>query len=263
MTFFPIVTHQSADVSETQLKDTIDTLYVHPRTNNMECSSDPDSLRYQAYLFFCRYPHCIQHHHQDQFSPSGHLPTLHTTQGSFLADSDIVKHINKTMLVSQSKKEFYRDQAFTALIDAKIRTALEYELWGQDKPFNDISCKIKGSDVYPWPISYFVPRMERSTRLAGLALKPSIASAGKMDADLIYSQAEKALDDFDGMLSDSLYLCGDARPWFCDATLFAYLHIVFNLLSVSVGSRLHAIVVRKKHLIAYVDRIWNDFFKHT
>jgi hypothetical protein len=64
-----------------------------------------------------------------------------------------------------SQEELAAVDAFVALVESKLRFALDYEVWYETTTFYEITARMRG-DVYPWPLNYFIPRNERSKKIA-------------------------------------------------------------------------------------------------
>jgi hypothetical protein len=72
---------------------------------------------------------------------------------------DINAHLSQEQLASVD--------ALIALVESKLRFALDYEVWYETTTFYEITAKMRG-DVYPWPLNYFIPRKERQSKIADM-----------------------------------------------------------------------------------------------
>ncbi|KAI8925691.1 hypothetical protein BC831DRAFT_459794 [Entophlyctis helioformis] len=233
-------------------------LYILPRSKELLTSLDVDCLKAQTYLLFCHYPHTVVEHHEHNFSPSGRLPALLTTDGRLLAGQEIYAEA-KTKFDPESKvsrEDRSSMEAFLALVESRIRFALEYEFWYESDHFESVTAAVMGAP-YPWPLNYLLPRIERSRRVAAMLSKKPV-----LKTEEIYAEANQALQDLSVVLAGQLYLFG-AAPTIADASLFAHLHTVLSMLKHSPAeSQLRNTVLNNDNLIKYSRRVWNTWFTH-
>lgn len=74
------------------------------------------------------------------------------------------------------KEQKARCTAFVALVESKLGFAMDYELWYELSNFNEITAR----NEYPWPLNYFIPRMERHKKINEMLAKTSVLSTSKV-----------------------------------------------------------------------------------
>ncbi|KAL2916174.1 Metaxin-2 [Polyrhizophydium stewartii] len=230
-------------------------LFILPRSKELLTSQDAQCLKYQTYLLFCYYPHRVVEHHEHHFSPSGQLPALLTTDGRLLAGNEIVDEARSKFdpEAKLSKEDRARMDAFAGLVESRLRFGLEYEFWYETDHFDQIVAPIAGAP-YPWPLNFFLPRIERHRRIAWMLSKKPV-----LKTEEIFAETRQALQDLSTELGSQLYLMG-STPTFVDAALFAYLHTILSMLkSTQTESQLRNCVIDFDNLVKYSRRVWNTW----
>eukprot|EP00842_Homolaphlyctis_polyrhiza_P000487 jgi/Hompol1/1439/HPOL_004351-RA len=231
------------------------TLYVLPLSRELGTSQDAVCLKYQTYLQFARYPHKVVEHHEHNFSPSGRLPALRTADGRLLGSNEIYAEVKSKghPESSLSKDDAARLEAFLSLIESRLGFAMEYEFWYTEH-FENVTAPFVGS-AYPWPLSFVIPRIERSSRVSWMLSKKPV-----LKTEEIRAEASRTLKDLSQALGNNQYFF-ESTPTIVDATLFAHLHTIMSMLKQSISdSQLRSLILEHDNLVKYARRVWTTWY---
>ncbi|RKO86414.1 hypothetical protein BDK51DRAFT_30078 [Blyttiomyces helicus] len=232
-------------------------LYVFPRRKQHVTSLDVECVKYQALLAFSNYHHVTRECHQSDVSPSGHLPFLVDSEGKVLAGREIVEEVLAKMGSLESKLsdvDLADLKAFSAMTDSKLKFALLYALWYDDRNYFELIVPVY-EPLYPWPLNLIIPRLQRSKNLAWMLSRKAV-----LRRDEILEDARTTLSALSSRLGGQSYFFG-SKASSLDAIVFAYLHIILSVLaSPAIDNELRDIVLKHDNLVAYARRIFNTYF---
>ncbi|KAF9935624.1 hypothetical protein BGZ65_003205 [Modicella reniformis] len=254
-------------------------------------SFDVDSLKWMTYLKFNQIDFQIRPAFEPNMSPSGRLPFLALSNGSFVTADGFEAWVqeNKPKVTTITAKEKLDHQeaaealAFINLAESKIHTALLYTLWFEPSHFNTTTRQhYFGHHV--WVLVNLLSYRERSRISQSMLL-----TRAQIDRELIFEEAAAAIESLAILLGDGhshghdekdaedkdkdkeFYFFGKTSPSSLDAVVFSYLHVILTLPTirnveadeVDAGRRsgeLARIVRKHDNLYKYSQNIWNKWF---
>jgi hypothetical protein len=146
-----------------------------------------------------------------------------------------------------------------ALLEGPVKFAIEYELFYDEAIYQQFTRNYLAW-VHPFPISFFLPIMERNEKIEEL-----LAHHPVLNSQIIYSSVSHALScisnylqSLDDLESDTKSKVGNSsrfvfgsNPSILDAALYAYIHICVHLLSKCERSRLSKLMRGKERLLQF------------
>ncbi|KAI9354882.1 hypothetical protein DFJ73DRAFT_826677 [Zopfochytrium polystomum] len=235
-------------------------LFIYPRSRHQSTSQEVESLKVQAVLTICGYPHIVEECFEEDQSPSGQLPYLLTRDGRALAGREILDEVEGKLadLASHLSSEDRGDVlAFAALAESKLHFALVYSLWYIQQNCETVTFPLYEGN-HTWPLNLLLTRLKRSFMLDWM-----LARRSTLDREEIYGDAKVALEGLSTQLGEKPFLFGD-RPTYTDAVVFAYIHIILTAFSNENADRqLRQYVQRYPNLVQFAERFSHTWFAKT
>jgi len=254
---FPVLTYPATPLpTRCPRPQSVPTLYVFSTPEDAASgrpSFNPSCLKWQAFLRLCgiRYRIVPSNNHA---SPSGALPFLipASKPATSVPGSRLSKWAEENGKTPQSC-DFGRPeiQAFSTLIDTKVRDAWLYAFYLEPRNFHALAKKHYCSSSVPI-VDFFLSRELRNSAHAELIKS---RPGGVVNGDEIYADAELAIHALATVLGEGRWFFGAQEPGIFDASVFAYTHLILTLPWESRESALARSVQKHHNLVAHQERI--------
>ncbi|KAI9103238.1 hypothetical protein DFS34DRAFT_607954 [Phlyctochytrium arcticum] len=243
--------------SSTSGPEDLPTLFIFPASKQHITSLDVASVKLQAFLAFSNYKHVVQQTFEPDMSPSRELPFLVTSDGRVLTGHQIIEEVKEKSgdLESRlSQAEKYDMKALVTLTESKLGFALLFTKWFNHTVKEEVTLPLHES-FHPWPINKLISRSLQAQATEWMLGRKTILSK-----DELLAEAKDALQILSLQLGDQLYFYGQ-KASYLDAVIFAHLHIILSVLTVTHGTvPLRQAVLEHENLVKYSRRIFNTFF---
>ncbi|XP_030638235.1 metaxin-1a [Chanos chanos] len=189
-------------------------------------SVDTDSLIVLAYARFAGAPLKIHKVTNPWRSPTGSLPALTSTDGSFSQPSKIIIQLRKQKYNADydlSAKEGADTLAFISLLEEKLMPALIYALWIDPKNYVDVTRRWHAENI-SFPFNFFLPSRMQGKQLEKLRFirsNPSLEAGDETEKEL-YCDAQECMNLLSQRLGSNKFFFGDS-PSSLDAYVFGHL----------------------------------------
>ena len=194
-------------------------------------------------------------------SPTGALPFIlpttspTSTQNTPVPSNKILKwttsHGGKQQEAGSSRSE-----AYTSLLDHRIRSAWLLALYLDDLNFESVAMKLY---IYPASSNIFV-RMTLAYQLQQAAREELLKYAAYIDEDDLYAEAAKAFQALSTLLGGDHNFFGSAQPGLFDASVFAYTHLLLDNKLGWQNKRMSDALRRNANLVHHRQRILDNYF---
>ncbi|RUS34115.1 hypothetical protein BC938DRAFT_482366 [Jimgerdemannia flammicorona] len=158
------------------------TLYTYgPGWRNQLLSFDPDCLKWQAYLTFCRVDFGLYNCNEPLASPSGKLPFLAMPTGETLYDEQITFWLRK----NETEKKLAEDSedaeatAFISLAETKLRTALLFSFFLEPRNMSEATGP-KYFGHYAKPIDAIIQHRKKNAIIQRMLAKRALLVADEV-----------------------------------------------------------------------------------
>ncbi|KAI8598951.1 hypothetical protein EDD21DRAFT_381092 [Dissophora ornata] len=228
-------------------------------------SFDVDSLKWMTYLKFSDIEFEVKPAFEPSMSPSGKLPFLALSNGSFITSDGFEAWVQENKSQSATAKldllEAAESLAFITLAESKIHAALLYTLWFEPSHFYTTT-RQHYFGHYNWLLTKLLSYLEKSNVATSMLLTRT-----QIDRELIFEEAATAIESLAVQLGDeNEYFFGKSGPSALDAVVFSYLHVILTLPRIrnaEDGGRsgeLTRIVRKHENLYRYSQNIWKKWF---
>ncbi|KAK2744934.1 hypothetical protein FQN57_004063 [Myotisia sp. PD_48] len=226
-------------------------------------SINPQCLKWQTYLKFTdiEFRTVPSNNHA---SPNGVLPFLLPPKAS-TEETDVLLPIPSTRLqkwadakacIDEDIENNMRLEAYSSLLDGKIRDAWLYTSYLNSPNFNSITRK-----AYILPsTSNSIVRKFLSYQLQSAARDQLTKTSPYIDADDLLAEAKRAFDSLSILLGNDEYFFGQRKPGLFDASVFAYTHLILDE-KLGWKHNLLAVYLKQNHnLVQHRDRLLETYF---
>ncbi|KAI8350276.1 hypothetical protein B0O80DRAFT_428618 [Mortierella sp. GBAus27b] len=228
-------------------------------------SFDVDSLKWMAYLKFNQIEFEIKPAFEPNMSPSGRLPFLALSDGTFVTADGFEKWVLENRMESTETKLNHHEAAealaFINLAESKIHAALLYTLWFDPAHFSTTT-RQHYFGHHKWFLALLLSYVERSRVSHSMLLTRT-----QIDRELIFEEAAAAIESLSVQLGqDNEYFFGKRTPSSLDAVVFSYLHVILTIPKIrnaddaGRSDELARIVRKHENLYKYSQAIWKKWF---
>ena len=158
-------------------------LYAQTQMDDSQnVSLDVEAILMETILKLSQCPYEFKPVHQHAFSPNGRLPCLGIEGDVFAGRDNLLRILSKRGYdLDRSLNEFQIGQSscFMALLDSKIKFALDYELWFDASNYQSLTNAVIGGK-YPFPLDMIIPGMERSLIVQDMLSRQPVLSTEKV-----------------------------------------------------------------------------------
>ncbi|MCJ1254645.1 hypothetical protein MMC24_002460 [Lignoscripta atroalba] len=195
-----------------------------------EPSFNPSCLKWQAYLSFIGIPFTTVPSN-NHASPTGALPFLlppspspSTPATSGPIPSNKLHKWAREKTSSREEPSSLRYEAYTSLLDHRIRNAWLYTLYLEPPNFASVA-----QTLYITPSSSnTLVRATIAHQLRAAAELELLKQTPLIDVQSLYDEAENAFSALSTLLADDDYFFGATHPGLFDASVFAYTHLLLD-----------------------------------
>ncbi|KAI9812915.1 MAG: hypothetical protein M1827_004433 [Pycnora praestabilis] len=194
-------------------------------------SFNPSCLKWQAYLKFAHIDF-VTVPSNNHASPTGALPFLLPSKRTSPAplDSPLPIPSNKVQKWAREQGSTIKEpsdmkyDAYLSLLEHRIRHAWLYTFYLEPANFTNMAEPLY---INPTTSSSLI-RATLAHQLRAAATAELLKYCAIIDADDLYSEADKAFDALSVLLGDDEWFFGGEGPGFFDASVFAYTHLLLD-----------------------------------
>ncbi|WEW56653.1 hypothetical protein PRK78_002101 [Emydomyces testavorans] len=166
-------------------------------------------------------------------SPTGSLPFLLPTpqpsSGSTevfdpIPSNKLQKWINEQLGVKEEEPSNMRFDAYSSLLDHRLRTAWLYTLYLDNLNFNSVARKLYVNSSTTNPIV----QMAIAAELQNAARNELLKRSPYIDVDDLIAEAKNAFEALSVLLGNDTYFFSRTKPGIFDASVFAYTHLILD-----------------------------------
>ncbi|KAL3422464.1 hypothetical protein PVAG01_06620 [Phlyctema vagabunda] len=264
---FPVLVYPSNPLPQRSLKSArIPSLYVFSSGKDAAAgrpSFNPSCLKWQTFLNIAGVDHRLISSN-NHASPTGVLPFLLPAVHGSAAPQDSLLPVPSNKLVKYAadhglqiqESHSIRYEAYQSLLDHRIRNAWLYTLYLEPKNFNNVAYQLYVSPTSSNPLV----RAATSHQLRAAAEAELLKHASIIDADDLYSEADKAFEALSTLLGEDAWFFGGNKPALFDASVFAYTQL---LLDESLGweeKKLCRALRQRDNLVQHRERLLVKYF---
>ncbi|KAF9355598.1 Metaxin-2 [Mortierella sp. NVP85] len=220
---------------------------------------------FDTYLKFNQIEFEVKPAFEPNMSPSGKLPFLALSNGSFVTaegfEEWVQENKSKSAGVKLDHHEAAEALAFINLAESKIHAALLYTLWFDPAHF-PTTTRQHYFGHHNRLLALLLSYVERSRVSHSMLL-----SRSQIDRELIFEEAATAIESLAVQLGqDNEYFFGKSAPSSLDAVVFSYLHVILTLPKIKTAEdagrsgELARIVKKHENLYKYSQAIWAKWF---
>ncbi|KAG9303661.1 hypothetical protein G9A89_018558 [Geosiphon pyriformis] len=223
---------------------------------NQKASFDQDCLKWQTYFLFSEVEFDVKNANEPLMSPSGNLPFLISTTGEVFSEEQLEEYIKIHLpeTPESTDQQIADAEAFIALADTKLRTALLFYLWCEPANYEKTTRSRYGGH-YAKPLNHILMWQAKRTVVQDLLTRKAI-----LDADEIYEEAAEALNAISVALGDSVFFFGSSVPKFIDAVIFSYIYTILSI-PTSTAKELNELVQKHKNLMEFSRKIYSNYYE--
>jgi metaxin len=156
----------------------------------------------------------------------------------------------------QAKAEDMRYEAYSSLLDHRVRSAWLFTLYLDDSNFHAVAKKLY---IYPASSNILV-QITLAYQLRQAAREELLKYSAYLDEDDLYAEAAKAFQALSTVLGEDENFFGSAQPGLFDASVFAYTH---QLLDKNLGwqnKKMTDALKKNPNLVRHSKRILDKYF---
>lgn len=185
----------------------------------------------QALIKLCAVPVTVHATSNPFRSPTGQLPYLQTGDGRRIGGyTQIVQYLRDEGFRLQNQPDG-RSDAYSQLLSDQLHPALQYQLWGE--PAAADQTRLMYAKRTPFPFSFWYPQayIRRTDRLMQALEQFRLDDKlTEHNTDAMLLRARQCLNLFEAKLAAAAPTTVLGAPSELDATLFAYLAVIQNVL---------------------------------
>ncbi|MCJ1281437.1 hypothetical protein MMC26_000756 [Xylographa opegraphella] len=228
-------------------------------------SFNPTCLKWQTYLKFIGldFRTVASSNHA---SPTGALPFLMPASSSnpqgeasghtLVVPSSKLQKWTREKGLTQEEPDSMRYEAYTSLLDHRIRRAWLYTLYLVPQHFHSIA-----APLYIYPSTLSPPaRFALSRALQAAALAELLSTLSTVSPDSLISEADEAFGALSTILGNDDWFFRSKEPGLFDASVFAYTYLLLDGMKWEEGT-LEKMLRVYGNLVEHKDRIALRFYK--
>ena len=223
-------------------------------------SHNPACLKWQAYLKFAGIDF-VTIPSNNHASPSGSLPFLVPGKsatirpGTPISSGKIIKWTT-AQTGQQQEDSGMRYEAYTSLLDHRIRSAWLYHLYLDTENFRAVAVPLYISTAS----SNMFLRFSIGRQLQQAAREELVKYTSIIDGQELLDGADQAFEALSMLLGDDEFFFGHGRPGLFDASVFAYTHLLASDQMEWKNTAMKDHFTKYDNLAAHQNRLEADYF---